>query len=152
MKPASATRRTFAKLFDGLLSGGVMLLVNRWYSDTVAVVAMWAWFMACDGFGSWGKWLMGIQCVHGETGSPCTVFQSLQRNIVFLPGMARALMVMGARDGFLEKNQAAIGALSIVGLVMTALELRWMMRRFDRRRLGDAMGNTRVVMGRSAFW
>lgn len=149
---ASPARRVIAKIIDLLMAGLTLSFFKLWLSPTVAILCMYAWLIACDGWGSWGKWIVGIKCVHAETGADCTVLQSLQRNLLFLPSMGRAFLLTGPKDQPMPSMRTAAMVLALIGLVIIALELRWMSQRPDRRRLGDAMGNTVVVMGRAPFW
>ncbi|MBX7115159.1 MAG: RDD family protein [Myxococcaceae bacterium] len=152
MTPASAQDRIVAKIIDALLSAGVLALGWRWSNGTAAIALMYAWFIGCDGWGSWGKWIVGIRCVHAETGARCTVVQSVQRNLIFVPSLVRVLWVAGARETYLTAHRPLIALISLGGLALVALEARFMSRRADKRRLGDAMGNTRVVKGRAPLF
>ncbi len=148
MTPALAQHRIVAKIIDALLSIGVLSLGLRFTHPVATIALTYAWFIGCDGWGSWGKWLVGIRCVHAETGALCTVGQSLQRNMIFVPSLLRALL--GA--AYFPSQCLLVTFIALGGLVLLALEVRWMLRRADKRRLGDAMGNTRVLKGRAPLF
>jgi hypothetical protein len=66
------------------------------------------------------------------------------RNLIFLPSLGRTLVnVLWGKE-----HVQAVAALGVAGLVIAALEVRWMFKRRDGRRLGDAFGDTRVVRSR----
>lgn len=143
MTPATASQRAIAKLIDAVLSFFVFYLVMRLTKGLVpSIAAAYLWFMLSDGFGSLGKAFVGIKCVDAKTGADCGYGASLLRNCVFLPSFGRA-MLKAQHDPALDLwFQIA----AVTSVILMILELRWMVARRDKRRLGDALGDTRVIV------
>jgi uncharacterized RDD family membrane protein YckC len=141
--PAGGFARAVAKLLDLLFAGFVFFVVYRLtHSEFVSLAAMFLWFTIADAVAAPGKAFMGLRVVDAKTGKRCSIGQSLLRNSIFLPGLVRAELGWsdayyrsGLTKGFLYLSAAAL-----------ALETYWMFQRADRRRLGDALGDTRVVL------
>jgi uncharacterized RDD family membrane protein YckC len=156
--PAPAGRRVLAKLID--LAGLVLMrvaaasLLARWLGPEAeavrwgSVVIAYGWFVCVDGLSSPGKWLMGLRCLDARTGRDCSVAQSVLRNLVFLPDFGRVLVraLAGPTQAAREAWLPLTGLLGFLGIALLVAEVRWMSSRADRRRLGDAMGDTRVVL------
>jgi len=119
---ADPARRLVAAAIDASLVAVAMFFAL--YSDSAWLLAPGAAYAGLrDGFGgrSVGKFCAGLVVLRLETGRPCSVADSLKRNLVFLfPG---------------------------VGVVAAILETVTMIRDPSSYRLGDRVARTQVVEG-----
>jgi uncharacterized RDD family membrane protein YckC len=144
--PVNPWLRLVAKLVDFIFIGFVVGFVSALSKTPVfGVVSGYVLLLALDGQGaSPGKRLAGLRVVNASTGAPCGVGESVLRNLVFLPELGRTLVnVLWGKE-----HVQAVALLSVAGLLVAVLEVRWMFTRRDGRRLGDAFGDTRVVRAR----
>jgi uncharacterized RDD family membrane protein YckC len=141
--PVNPWLRLVAKFVDIIFIAFVLGFVSTLSKSPVfGVVSGYVLLLALDGQGaSPGKRLAGLRVVNASTGAPCTVGESMLRNLIFLPSLGRTLVnVLWGKE-----HVQAVAAFGVAGLVIAALEVRWMFKRRDGRRLGDAFGDTRVV-------
>jgi uncharacterized RDD family membrane protein YckC len=142
--PVNPWRRIGAKLIDAMFIGFVYGFLSAAVGAVFAAFGSYTLFLALDGQVSPGKRLLGLRVLNASNGGPATVGQSVLRNLIFLPDFARTFV----RAEWGREYDRALGILSLVGLFIVALEVRWMFNRNDGRRLGDAFGDTRVVRAR----
>jgi uncharacterized RDD family membrane protein YckC len=90
---ASRSSRLLGQLLDGLVAFSPMLLVvvldvvglSSGFLGMAALLFSVAYYFLADGLPggqSLGKRMLGMTVVHGETGAPCTVWQSFVRNLL----------------------------------------------------------------------
>jgi uncharacterized RDD family membrane protein YckC len=142
--PVNPWRRIGAKLIDAIFIGVVYGFLSKMAGAVFAAFASYTLFLALDAQPSPGKRLLGLRVLDASRGGAPGVGQSVLRNLIFLPDFARTLV----RAEWGREYDRALGILSLVGVFIVALEIRWMFNRKDGRRLGDAFGDTRVVSAR----
>lgn len=104
-----------------------------------------------------GKNLMGLQVVDAATGAPCTLMQSIQRNIIlFAPFLL--LQVLGVVMRFVPipwLNSAMVNVVNLVGMlysvVVIPLEAYRVYSSSQGQRFGDEIAGTRLVESNMDF-
>lgn len=127
--------RFLAKAIDALLLIAVFLLGGA-IATIVGVLLAATWCAALDSWGSGqsvGKKIMGLGVIDVTTELPCSFLNSFLRNFPLV------LMILFASTTLLW------GFLLLFALPLTVLEIYLLLTLDSGVRLGDVLGNTRVV-------
>jgi uncharacterized RDD family membrane protein YckC len=157
LKHIDPRKRLVALVFDfiacylGAIVIVVLPFINRFISLRTAVLLL---FLVKDclfqGRGI-GKNLMGLQVVDVHTGAPCSLYQSIVRNIVLLLPFA-VLEVLGLALSFISidwLSNFVFNTLNVVGMLYVAIvlptECYRAYSRQDSLRKGDELAGTAIV-------
>lgn len=111
-----------------------------------AAMAISLWYLASDRF-PLGKRILRLAVVDAQTGAPCTLNQSMTRNLTFgLQGAARALVAFVAGSSWKVFAQSHAGVATALDVAFFGLAL-YEAAQVDkgRPRLGDRWAGTTIV-------
>lgn len=104
-----------------------------------------------------GKNLMGIQVVDIATGTPCSLVQSVQRNVILLAPyiVLQAVSIVLRFIPISWLNQAVMNLINVVGMfyvgIVIPLEGYRAYSRIDGQRIGDEIAGTTLVEAPMSF-
>lgn len=151
------SKRLVALVFDSLAcyTLGMMLTVVPLLVHFISVHTTWLLLLLVRDYlfhgRGIGKNLMGLQIVDAKTGAPCSIKQSVLRNIIILAPFA-VLQLISVILAFLPipwLNEAVKSIVNVVGMVYLAavvpIECYRVYSREDSLRLGDVWAGTAVI-------
>lgn len=157
------TKRIIALIIDSLACymAGMILCIMPFIVHFITLTTTWILFLLVKDFlfagRGIGKNLMGIQVVDAKTGNPCSLRQSVLRNIIILAPFA-ALQVISVILTFIPNFvviETVKGLFNVVGMVYMAVvlpvECYRAYTREDSRRLGDVFAGTCIIESHMDF-
>lgn len=160
-------KRIIALIIDSLACymAGMLLSIVPFLMHFITLTTTWFLFLLIrdwlfEGRGV-GKNLMGLQVIDVKTGNPCSLKQSVLRNIIILAPFAalQVISVILAFTASFMSNAVVIetvkGLFNVVGMVYMAVvlpvECYRAYTRDDSRRLGDVWAGTAIIESHMDF-
>lgn len=136
IRESSLKTPLLARLIAKFIDTFVVLLMGVFFYPLgiIFAVVYWCWSDSIGGGQSWGKHIMGMKVISLEDGSPCSLKQSVIRNLpLSLPTLLCIIPIWGVFLGI------------VVGLPLNIIELYFLFKLDSGHRMGDVMADTTVM-------